>query len=116
MVGVDNPKRRGIETNIGRLQENGVAFVHGDAWCVGDFTGLPSGIAFHCDANARLSIVSGYTNPMFDLMDNMLRVFQEPVYYGGTSLEKIKPHVRMLTSFHNDKLLLREPPTTFSER
>jgi nucleoside-diphosphate-sugar epimerase len=76
LVAVDNPERRGIETNIGRLQTNGVAFVHGDAWCVGDFAGLPSRIVFHCDANAQLSIVSGYTNPMFDLMDNTLGVFQ----------------------------------------
>jgi hypothetical protein len=29
-VAVDNPERRGSENNIGRLQKNSVALVHGD--------------------------------------------------------------------------------------
>lgn len=75
VVAMDNLVRRGSESNIDRLQEHGVAFVHGDVRCVEDFAGLPQGIELICDASAQPSVVSGYTNPMFDLTNNTLGVF-----------------------------------------
>jgi CDP-paratose 2-epimerase len=74
VVAMDNLVRRGSESNIARLQEQGVAFVHGDVRCVEDFSGLPSGIDFICDASAQPSVVSGYANPMFDLTNNTIGV------------------------------------------
>ena len=75
VVAMDNLVRRGSESNIERLQEHGVAFVHGDVRCDEDFAGLPPGIELVCDASAQPSVVSGYTNPMFDLTNNTLGVF-----------------------------------------
>jgi CDP-paratose 2-epimerase len=74
VVAMDNLVRRGSESNIERLQEHGVAFVHGDVRCVEDFTGLPPEIELICDASAQPSVVSGYSNPMFDLTNNTLGV------------------------------------------
>ena len=74
VVAMDNLVRRGSESNIGRLQEHGVTFVHGDVRCFEDFAGLPSGIELICDASAQPSVVSGYTNPMFDLTNNTFGV------------------------------------------
>jgi CDP-paratose 2-epimerase len=74
VVAMDNLVRRGSESNIERLQKHGVAFVHGDVRCVEDFAGLPPGIELICDASAQPSVVSGYTNPMFDLTNNTLGV------------------------------------------
>jgi CDP-paratose 2-epimerase len=74
VVVMDNLVRRGSESNIGRLQKHGVTFIHGDVRCFEDFAGLPSGIEFICDASAQPSVVSGYTNPMFDLTNNTLGV------------------------------------------
>jgi CDP-paratose 2-epimerase len=74
VVVMDNLVRRGSETNIARLQQHGVVFVHGDVRCSEDFAGLPAGIDFVCDASAQPSVVSGYTNPMFDLTNNTLGV------------------------------------------
>lgn len=74
VVAMDNLVRRGSESNIERLQKHGIAFVHGDVRCVEDFAGLPLGIEFICDASAQPSVVSGYTNPMFDLTNNTLGV------------------------------------------
>jgi CDP-paratose 2-epimerase len=66
--------RRGSEANVKRLREHGVVFVHGDVRCREDFTCLPPGIELICAASAQPSVVSGYTNPMFDLTNNMLSV------------------------------------------
>jgi CDP-paratose 2-epimerase len=70
VVAIDNLVRRGSESNIERLQERRVAFVHGDVRCVEDFAALPKGIELICDASAQPLVVSGYTNPMFDLTNN----------------------------------------------
>jgi CDP-paratose 2-epimerase len=75
VVAMDNLVRRGSESNIEKLQAHGVAFVHGDVRCVEDLGGLPQGIELICDASAQPSVVSGYTNPMFDLTNNTLGVF-----------------------------------------
>jgi CDP-paratose 2-epimerase len=74
VVAMDNLVRRGSESNIERLQEHRFAFVHGDVRCVVDFSGLPQGIELICDASAQPSVVTGYTNPMFDLTNNTLGV------------------------------------------
>jgi CDP-paratose 2-epimerase len=74
VVAMDNLVRRGSESNIGPLQKHGVTFVHGDVRCSEDFVGLPSGIELICDASAQPSVVSGYTNPMFDLTNNTIGV------------------------------------------
>jgi CDP-paratose 2-epimerase len=76
VVAMDNLVRRGSESDIERLQERGVAFVHGDVRCVEDFTCPPPGIELTCDASAQPSVVSGYTNPMFDLTNNTFGVIQ----------------------------------------
>jgi CDP-paratose 2-epimerase len=74
VVAMDNLVRRGSESNIAPLQKHGVSFVHGDVRCVEDFAGLPQGIELICDASAQPSVVSGYTNPKFDLTNNTLGV------------------------------------------
>jgi CDP-paratose 2-epimerase len=74
VVAMDNLVRRGSESNIGRLQKYGIAFLHGDVRCVEDFAGLPTGLELICDASAQPSVVSGYTNPMFDLTNNTIGV------------------------------------------
>jgi CDP-paratose 2-epimerase len=68
--------RRGSESNIERLQQNGVTFVHGDVRCPEDFSNLPPGIELICDASAQPSVVSGYSNPMFDLTNNTMGVIR----------------------------------------
>jgi len=74
IVALDNLVRRGSESNIERLQKHGITFVHGDVRCFEDLTDLPSGIELICDASAQPSVVSGYTNPMFDLTNNTIGV------------------------------------------
>jgi CDP-paratose 2-epimerase len=74
VVAMDNLVRRGSESNIERLQKHGVAFFHGDVRCTEDFFALPPDIDLVCDASAQPSVVSGYTNPMFDLTNNTLGV------------------------------------------
>jgi CDP-paratose 2-epimerase len=71
---MDNLVRRGSETNIDRLQEHSISFVHGDVRCPEDLISLPRDIDMICDASAQPSVVSGYANPMFDLTNNMLGV------------------------------------------
>jgi CDP-paratose 2-epimerase len=71
---MDNLVRRGSETNIDRLEERGISFVHGDVRCPEDFVSLPRDIDMICDASAQPSVVSGYANPMFDLTNNTVGV------------------------------------------
>jgi hypothetical protein len=77
-----NLVRRSSESNIERLQKQGVAFAHGYIRCVEDFTGIPPGIELICDASAPPSVVSGYTNPMFDSTNNMLGVIASAGPFG----------------------------------
>lgn len=74
VVVMDNLVRRGSEANIERLQKRGVAFVHGDVRNPEDFANLPAGIEFVCDTSAQPSVVTGYANPVFDIMNNGLGV------------------------------------------
>jgi CDP-paratose 2-epimerase len=53
-----------------------VTFVHGDVRNVEDFENLPTGIEFVCDTSAQPSVVSGYTNPVFDITNNSLGVIR----------------------------------------
>jgi CDP-paratose 2-epimerase len=74
VVVMDNLVRRGSESNLERLARHGVRFVHGDVRNPEDFDNLPSGIEFVCDVSAQPSVVSGYTNPVFDITNNSLGV------------------------------------------
>jgi CDP-paratose 2-epimerase len=73
---MDNLVRRGSESNLERLARHGVAFVHGDVRNAEDFDNLPRGIEFLVDVSAQPSVVSGYTNPVFDLTNNSLGVIR----------------------------------------
>ena len=73
---MDNLVRRGSETNLERLARHGVTFVHGDVRNPEDFENLPKGIEFVCDVSAQPSVVSGYTNPVFDITNNSLGVIR----------------------------------------
>ena len=70
VIVMDNLVRRGSESNIERLEKNGITFVHGDVRCVEDFKIPPAGIELVCDVSAQPSVVSGYSNPTFDLTNN----------------------------------------------
>ena len=74
VVVMDNLVRRGSESNLEKLARYGVMFVHGDVRNAEDFENLPSGIEFVCDTSAQPSVVSGYTNPVFDITNNSLGV------------------------------------------
>jgi CDP-paratose 2-epimerase len=74
VVVMDNLVRRGSESNLEKLARHGVTFVHGDVRNPEDFENLPSGIEFVCDTSAQPSVVSGYTNPVFDITNNSLGV------------------------------------------
>jgi CDP-paratose 2-epimerase len=74
VVVMDNLVRRGSESNLERLSRHGVIFVHGDVRNPEDFDNLPEGIGFVCDTSAQPSVVSGYTNPVFDITNNSLGV------------------------------------------
>jgi len=74
VVVMDNLVRRGSESNLEKLARHGVTFVHGDVRNAEDFDNLPGGIEFICDTSAQPSVVSGYTNPVFDITNNSLGV------------------------------------------
>src|SRR5260370_20899870 len=74
VVVMDNLVRRGSESNLERLAKHGVTFVHGDVRNPEDFANLPNGIEFVCDTSAQPSVVSGYSNPLFDITNNSLGV------------------------------------------
>ncbi len=67
---MDNLVRRGSERNIATLERHGVDFLHGDVRNPEDLSNLPSGIELICDTSAQPSVVTGYTNPLFDLTNN----------------------------------------------
>jgi len=74
VVVMDNLVRRGSESNLERLAKHDVRFVHGDVRNPEDFSNLPDGIEFVCDTSAQPSVVSGYSNPLFDITNNSLGV------------------------------------------
>jgi CDP-paratose 2-epimerase len=74
LVAMDNLVRRGSESNLEKLAQHGVTFVHGDVRNPEDFLNLPDGIEFICDTSAQPSVVSGYGNPVFDITNNSLGV------------------------------------------
>jgi len=76
VVVMDNLVRRGSESNLEKLARHGVTFVHGDVRNAEDFENLPSGIEFVCDTSAQPSVVSGYSNPVFDITNNSLGVIR----------------------------------------
>jgi len=76
VVVMDNLVRRGSESNLEKLAHHGVTFVHGDVRNPEDFLNLPRGIEFVCDTSAQPSVVSGYSNPLFDISNNSLGVIR----------------------------------------
>ena len=76
VVVMDNLVRRGSESNLEKLARHGVTFVHGDVRNPEDFENLPAGIEVVCDTSAQPSVVSGYTNPVFDITNNSLGVIR----------------------------------------
>ena len=70
VVVLDNLVRRGGERNIAGLEHHGVSFLHGDVRNREDIENLPSGIELICDTSAQPSVVTGYTNPVFDINNN----------------------------------------------
>jgi len=76
VVVMDNLVRRGSESNLERLANHGVTFVHGDVRNPEDFENLPSRMEFLIDVSAQPSVVSGYTNPVFDITNNSLGVIR----------------------------------------
>src|SRR5258708_20154717 len=76
VVVMDNLVRRGSESNLERLAQHGVTFIHGDVRNPEDFENLPGGIEFVCDTSAQPSVVSGYTNPVYDITNNSLGVIR----------------------------------------
>lgn len=76
VVVMDNLVRRGSESNLDRLARHGVRFVHGDVRNPEDFENLPAGIEFLVDVSAQPSVVSGYSNPVFDITNNSLGVIR----------------------------------------
>jgi len=87
---MDNLVRRGSESNLDKLARHGVTFVHGDVRNAEDFENLPSGIAFVCDTSAQPSVVSGYSNPVFDITNNSLGVIRVPALNGQSLAHKNK--------------------------
>ena len=73
---MDNLVRRGSESNLERIAHHGVGFVHGDVRNPEDFENLPAGVEFLIDASAQPSVVSGYSNPVFDITNNSLGVIR----------------------------------------
>jgi len=76
VVVMDNLVRRGSESNLEKLVRHGVTFVHGDVRSAEDFENLPPGIEFVCDTSAQPSVVSGYTNPVYDITNNSVGVIR----------------------------------------
>jgi CDP-paratose 2-epimerase len=72
VIAADNLVRRGSELNLPRFQRHGIEFVHLDVRNPEDLTGLPGDIDLICEASAQPSVVTGYGNPLFDIMNNSL--------------------------------------------
>ena len=69
---MDNLVRRGGEKNITVLEQHGISFFHGDVRNPEDLGNLPANIELICDTSAQPSVVTGYSNPLFDITNNGL--------------------------------------------
>jgi CDP-paratose 2-epimerase len=67
---MDNLVRRGGEKNLPILERHGISFLHGDVRNPEDLANLPADIELICDTSAQPSVVTGYANPLFDIMNN----------------------------------------------
>ena len=72
---MDNLVRRGAEQNIAGLERQGVSFIHGDVRNPEDLGNLPAGVELICDTSAQPSVVSGYSNPLFDILESNILSF-----------------------------------------
>jgi CDP-paratose 2-epimerase len=111
---MDNLVRRGSERNIPNLEQHDVSFLHGDVRNPEDLANLPAGIDLICDTSAQASVVSGYSNPLFDITNNGLgaihileyaRTCRVPVIFWSTN--------RVYGADRLNALPHRETPTRF---
>jgi len=70
----DNLARRGSETNVAALRRKDIGFIHGDIRNPEDFSGLSGKFDCLIECSAQPSVVSGYTNPVFDFNTNVTGV------------------------------------------
>lgn len=69
---LDNLKRRGSELNLGRLQQHGIRFVHGDVRCPEDLDSI-GGCDLLIDCAAEPSVQAGVTgSPQYVLNNNVV--------------------------------------------
>lgn len=68
---LDNLVRRGSEINVPALLDRGISFVHGDIRSPEDFLQIPSQADCLIECSAQPSVVSGYTNPLYDFTSNV---------------------------------------------
>ncbi len=68
---LDNLVRQGSETNIPRLRQAGVRFIHGDIRNPEDLEQLPKNCNALLECSAQPSVVSGYQNPVYDFRTNV---------------------------------------------
>jgi CDP-paratose 2-epimerase len=111
---MDNLVRRGAEKNIAVLERHGVSFFHGDVRNREDLANLPSGIELVCDTSAQPSVVTGYANPLFDIMNNGLGAIHILEYVRSRRLPLIFwSSNRVYGADRLNALPRRETPTRF---
>ena len=74
VTALDNLVRRGSELNLPRLRAAGVTFLHGDIRCTEDWPQERFDIVL--DTAAQPSAIGGYTNPAYDLSNNITAAWQ----------------------------------------
>jgi CDP-paratose 2-epimerase len=73
VIALDNLRRRGAETNLARLAEGGVTFVHGDVRVRSDLDQVDGPVDVLVDASAEASVLAGVTgSPSYVLETNLL--------------------------------------------
>jgi CDP-paratose 2-epimerase len=74
VIALDNLVRRGSEINVPELLRMGIRFIHGDIRSVEDLGQLPADADCIIECSAQPSVVSGYTNPLYDFTTNVVGV------------------------------------------
>jgi len=72
IIVMDNLVRRGSELNVPELRKRRIDFFHGDIRCIEDFEQLHGNIDLLIECSAQPSVVSGFENPRFDIMNNVM--------------------------------------------
>lgn len=73
VVALDNLRRRGSETNLGVLAEEGVAFVHGDVRVRADLEQVDETVDVLIDASAEASVLAGADGSPAYVLDTNLQ-------------------------------------------